>query len=172
MRYKYLLIFAPILCSFMYNESANAQSLLAGEYSCSVVGSKTISDGRGSSITYRSGKLIVNNEGGVTFKSKAVFNILGRKPRVETLPLNGSGELDSVILAGSIESASASFKVKPAKKVSYKRINLLGNANFDLEAEDLNTDGDTPPDFGDLAVVKTASGSIKSKIGSVRFACE
>jgi hypothetical protein len=170
-----LLSLGLISSTALFNLSASAQSLLAGKYPCEVVGGKTIGDSRGR-ITYNSGVLTVTESGKVSFSSKLTVSFKGIKDNERNISVIGSGRLKNLQEGESDESAGAGFRVKPSRTVNNRRINSLlnGQASFKLAAEDLGLDPDDVdfPDLGDLAVVRTAEGSLTSKLGpKVTLAC-
>jgi hypothetical protein len=172
-----LLSIGLISSTALFNLSASAQSLLAGTYACEVVDGKTIEDSRGT-ITYNSGVLTVTETGKVSLEAFLTVSFKGIKEKERNPILKGSGRLKNLEEGESEESAKAKFSVKPSKTIRNSRINRLlnGQAEFELEAEDLGFDPDEDddfPDFGDLAVTRTATAIITSKLGpKVELACE
>ena len=88
-------VFYFTLLALVLSSSAHAQELVTGSYSCRIVGSKSVSDGRGSSVRFESATLKVASDGAVTMSSRARFTVRGRKPRVETLAVTGRGALSN-----------------------------------------------------------------------------
>ena len=140
--------------------AAFGEGLLAGNYTCRVAGASYISDGRGSSVKYVSGRLTVDASDNVSLNSRAIFTVRNRKPRVETLAVTGKGTLSDYVESDGDASASISFAVKPAKKVIYRGKNLVGTISADL---DLTS--------GPILDVKTVVAKVRTPIGVFGLVC-
>jgi hypothetical protein len=149
------------LLALVLSSSSHAQELVTGSYSCRIVGSKSVSDGRGSSVRFESATLQVASDGAVSMSSRATFTVRGRKPRVETLAVKGRGALSNYDENDGDGSASTSFRVTPAKRVIYRGKALSGSLTATFSSQETI-----------LGAVKTAEAGIRTQVGSFRFVCK
>jgi hypothetical protein len=154
-------VFYSTLLALVLSSSGQAQELVTGSYSCRIVGSKSVSDGRGSSVRFGSATLTVASDGAVTMSSRATFTVRGRKPRAETLAVTGRGALSNYDENDGDGSASTSFRVTPAKRVIYRGRALSGSLNATFSSQETI-----------LGAVKTAEARVRTQVGSFRFVCK
>jgi hypothetical protein len=140
--------------------TVSAQELVAGSYTCRVVGSSKVSDGRSSYIQFRSGSIKVTDDGAVRMTSKATFSVRGRSPRVETLSVVGQGELSEYSENDGDATASTSFRVTPVKRVVHRGRVLSGAFTAEFSAQETV-----------LGSAQTATAVIRTQVGAFRLVC-
>lgn len=145
---------------FSLSGSIFAQSLLSGTYTCKTLGGPKVSDGRGSSAKFISGNVKVDDNNNISLSSRVTFTVVGRKPKVETLTVSGSGKLSNYQESDGDATASTVFSVKPSKKVVYRKLNLTGTFRGSLDRNS-----------NELITVSSINSYVKTPIGIVRLVC-